>query len=266
MNFEPIFKPEAGVAGDGGGRSATFRFIGRVRKSRPWHLGPQEHPFYEMIVVVRGQQGVRIGGNTLRAGPGEVLLYPAGNAHEEWRATEAPLETLFVAFDWPAAPAEIPLRFGDDRGRLRVMAEWLHAERETRARSSTTVSGAILQCMLAECRALWERRDPDIVTALRLYVEQHIELSFALADLARAMGMSRHHLVRTYRALTGHTPMADVTRLRLERARDLILTTAIPLKEIAPRVGLTDVYRLCRLFRRHLDTTPGSLRKRNTPK
>jgi transcriptional regulator GlxA family with amidase domain len=47
----------------------------------------------------------------------------------------------------------------------------------------------------------------------------------------------------------------------VERARDLILSTSLPLKEIAPAVGLGDVFRLGKLFREQLGTTPAGLRR-----
>ena len=56
------------------------------------------------------------------------------------------------------------------------------------------------------------------------------------------------------------TPMAMVRQLRLHHARDLIMSTSRPLKEIAPLCGLGDVYNMTRVFRRELGYTPGSLR------
>jgi transcriptional regulator GlxA family with amidase domain len=61
--------------------------------------------------------------------------------------------------------------------------------------------------------------------------------------------------------LTGLTPMEDLRQLRLEAARDLLLTTDLPLKAIAPRTGLGDEYHLSRLFRRAFGIAPGALRR-----
>ena len=56
--------------------------------------------------------------------------------------------------------------------------------------------------------------------------------------------------------------MEDVRTLRVEYARELILTTNLPLKAIAPMAGMSSEYALSKVFRRVLGTTPGALRRR----
>jgi transcriptional regulator GlxA family with amidase domain len=56
--------------------------------------------------------------------------------------------------------------------------------------------------------------------------------------------------------------MEDVRMIRLEAARNLLLTTNLPLKAIAPRVGLGSEYHLSRLLRRHFDLGARELRRR----
>jgi AraC family transcriptional regulator of arabinose operon len=79
-------------------------------------------------------------------------------------------------------------------------------------------------------------------------------------DLARDAGMSKFHFIRRYRQMTGVTPMADVRSMRVQHARQLIIGTSLPLKEIAELAGQSDVYSLSRAFRQCLDITPSSLR------
>jgi transcriptional regulator GlxA family with amidase domain len=56
--------------------------------------------------------------------------------------------------------------------------------------------------------------------------------------------------------------MEDVRFLRIERARELIMTTNAPLKTIAEATGIANVYHLSHLFRQRLGTPPGALRSR----
>ncbi len=241
---------------------AVFNSVGRHVQAGSWHLGPQTHPFHELVVVLSGEQDTKICGTRVSARAGDILLYPAGCSHDEWSHKGSTLESIFIWFDWPGLATDAPFVFSDDRGRIRVMAEWLYAERKARTQSSRELSTAILHSVTAECASLWKPRERTLVDDVRRYVERHISEPITLADLAGELELSRYHLIRKYRQLTGQTPMADVTRLRVEHARNLILTTALPLKRIAPAVGLGDVYRMCRLFRKHLGITPGSLRRR----
>jgi len=55
--------------------------------------------------------------------------------------------------------------------------------------------------------------------------------------------------LREYERLCGLTPMADVRRIRLQQARNYILTSNDPLKVIATRVGLVSENHLSRLLK-----------------
>ena len=235
--------------------TAQFTSIGHLPALPDWHMARHSHAFHELIIVLRGQISVEIRGQTRHARAGELLWYPAGTAHREWTSDRAPAETLFISWRWRELPAAWPLQQPDTQGRNSEMARWLFADRETRS-----AGNPLLHAILAEYDRLATHKDDPLVTGIRAHIRQHLAERVTLTDLAKRVGLSKFHLVRRYRKLTGRTPMADARLLRLQTARDLLLTTALPLKEIAPRVGLGDVYRLCRLFRQHFQTTPGALR------
>ena len=58
--------------------------------------------------------------------------------------------------------------------------------------------------------------------------------------------------------------MEDLRLIRLTATRDLLLTTALTLKEIAPRCGLGDEFHLARLFSRHFKIPPGAVRRKRS--
>jgi transcriptional regulator GlxA family with amidase domain len=80
--------------------------------------------------------------------------------------------------------------------------------------------------------------------------------------LAARVGMSERNFVRRFRASTGHTPAASVQRLRLEAARQLLVTTALPIKRVAERCGFGSEETFRRTLLRHASTTPGDYRAR----
>ena len=238
--------------------TAQFLGIGHLAPQPTWQMPFHQHAHHELIVVLRGQISVEIRGETRQARGGELLLYPAGIAHHEWVNPRSPAETLFISWHWRELPESWPLQQADTNGRITEMARWLLADRETRS-----VGAPLLHAILAEYDRLATHRDDPIVAGIRTHIRQNLAEPIALDHLAAKAGLSKFHLVRRYKALTGRTPMEDARHIRLQTARDLLLTTALPLKEIAPRVGLGDAYRLCRLFRQYFQTTPGALRQRS---
>jgi len=200
----------------------------------------------------------------LVAGPGEVLWYPAGVAHAERIDARNPLEIYFLGFEWPDMPASIPRQLTDTADRLLPAARWLFDEREAPANLRDPMAEGCLRVILAELVRLSDATPDDLIVRLRNYMRTHLRDALTLDQLASVSKTSKYHLIRRYRALTGRTPMQDLRHLRLEAARDLLLTTSLPLKQIAPKIGLTDEYHLSRLFRRHFHITASQLRQRRT--
>ena len=98
---------------------------------------------------------------------------------------------------------------------------------------------------------------------IREYMRSRLKQKIYLADLAHQVGMSKFAFVRKYKRLSGRTPMQDLQRMRLNQARNMLLASGLPLKAIAPEVGLGDEYQLSKLFRRHFRLSPSELRMRS---
>jgi AraC-like DNA-binding protein len=234
--------------------------VGRHRQ-RAWHIPSHRHPFYEMIVIIRGAEGVRTDTQTARAETGEVLLFRPGEGHEEWVEGPEELDTCFIAFDAGVAASPWPSRVWDADGRLRILAAWLHDLRDENLPQAAATRSAFFTALLAEFHRLAHSRETPLVHRVRQFMRHHLGERLQLGDLAREAGLSRFYFVREYRRQTGMTPMEDLRRLRVCQARDLLLTSSLPLKAIAPMVGVEEERSLFRLFRRYLRVSPGEIRR-----
>lgn len=218
------------------------------------------HDFHEMIIILAGHQAAEVEGRVYHAQAGDALLYRAGVVHAEW--SDGPLHTAFLNFRCDSLPGDSPVHVVDRSGRLRWCAQWLLELRSEPG--SEPAARPVFQSLLGQWQASWTDPGPPLVRTLRQFMQDHLAEALTLADLAEIAAMSRFHLVRVYRRCTGLTPMADLRRLRLEAAERLILSTDLPLKAIAPRVGLRDVYHFARTFSRARGFPPSQLRRRAT--
>jgi len=82
---------------------------------------------------------------------------------------------------------------------------------------------------------------------------------------AKRMGVSESHLRRCFRAATGLPPRRYRIRAGLDRAGELLSTTALPIKQIAARVGYEDVHHFTKLFKQRFRVTPGAYRREMRP-
>ena len=85
----------------------------------------------------------------------------------------------------------------------------------------------------------------------------------SLEELARKAGMSTRSLTRQFRAATGISIHDYVTRLKLERGRDLMRNPALTLEAVAEQCGLGDARRLRRLWRQAFGDAPSRTRRKS---
>ncbi|KDV05362.1 AraC family transcriptional regulator [Aeromonas sp. HZM] len=84
---------------------------------------------------------------------------------------------------------------------------------------------------------------------------------WSVALLADQMACSVPHLHRLCQQVFGMGPMAWLTGLRMNKARQLLLYTNWPLAELAARVGYSDGANFANRFRRLTGQTPGAFRR-----
>jgi AraC-like DNA-binding protein len=107
------------------------------------------------------------------------------------------------------------------------------------------------------------RRHPAVARA-RAWLDAHAEKDVSVWTLAQLVGLSPYHLVRTFHLHVGMPPHRYQTVLRVLRARRL-LTSGVPIADVAHLTGFCDQSHLSRCFTQVLGTTPGRFRARERP-
>ncbi|KAA6462874.1 helix-turn-helix transcriptional regulator [Acidobacteria bacterium AB60] len=95
---------------------------------------------------------------------------------------------------------------------------------------------------------------------VRDFVDAGLAGKLTLEDLAASIHMSAYHFARTFKATTGETPHAYVTRLRVERAQELLRTSSSSMPAIARRVGFSSKSHFAAVFLRLTGLSPHRFR------
>jgi AraC family transcriptional regulator len=98
------------------------------------------------------------------------------------------------------------------------------------------------------------------VKRLLEFIEENLQASIHLHDLAGVAGVTVHELLRAFRAAFGTTPAQYVLDQRLGRARWMLRTTRFDITRIALETGFASHAHLTTQFRKRTGTTPSAFR------
>jgi LacI family transcriptional regulator len=102
--------------------------------------------------------------------------------------------------------------------------------------------------------------DPDLTAAVR-FIRDHAHQPLHVEDVLRQVRVSRRSLELKFRTVLRRGIAEELRRVHLERARQLLASTSLPVGEVAERAGFASVYYMSRIFRTQLNQTPTAYRR-----
>ncbi|AUG44180.1 AraC family transcriptional regulator [Pseudomonas chlororaphis] len=91
-------------------------------------------------------------------------------------------------------------------------------------------------------------------------MSEHLGAEFSLARLARLAELSEYHFSRMFKRATGLSPSQYFIRLRIVRARQLLLETRRSVIDVGLEVGYSSPSHFSQVFRREVGVTPSKFR------
>jgi AraC family transcriptional regulator len=214
---------------------------------------------------------------------GAISLVPAGNP-SRWRC-RGPRELLHIflapelvgrvaneAFDLDPTRLTLPPLDGMDLPQLRAAMEAVDAELTAAGAGGTLAAESLANVLAVQllrhilAPRQEERGSDGALPQLQLravldYIEEHLDVSPNLEQLAAITHRSPYHFSRQFKAATGLPPHQYVILRRVERAKQLLRAGGdLSLAEIAQRAGFSDQSQFSRHFKRIVGVTPRQFR------
>jgi two-component system, response regulator YesN len=101
----------------------------------------------------------------------------------------------------------------------------------------------------------------QVVDYMTGYIHEHYAEDLTLAELSEKLYISRNHLSIIFKNMTGETFNNYLTRVRIEKARELLLQRTMLVYEVAERVGYKNVPYFSTLFKKITGMNPTDLIK-----
>lgn len=103
--------------------------------------------------------------------------------------------------------------------------------------------------------------DKFMIRVLKIIDENYRKYNFGVSHLAEQTGMSRTHLTRKLKVLTGLTPAGLIHNIRLEKSAEMLKNNAGNITEISNSVGISNPSYFTKAFRNHFGVSPKKFTK-----
>jgi AraC-like DNA-binding protein len=238
-----------------------------------YEIGRTSPLFHLLLYTTKGQGRIRSTHSHCTVGGEEVLIIPAGTPFnykpyrgawsfvwfhlmemEQWaRLRERDLLVHSTTLGPPLEKSMVEfLHESHGTSLYSPRAAGLHAELlalyiERELRRISVWGGSDVQVRLDK---LWDEVNEDPAR------------TWSVEMMARELHVSAPHLHRLVQASTGTSPMKMVTRLRMERAQDLLIILACKISAVAEMVGYQNEFAFSVAFKRFSGVTPSEFRQR----
>ena len=237
---------------------------------------PHGRSDYQLIYIQKGQGDFTFNGKTVLLKKGTLIRYAPGEAQEYSYHSSCPTLAYWVHFSGTSIETL-----------LRRNGLWEDAVYELR--DNPTIAGAFTKLigemhfksynyLLLSCAYLvelivrlsrsrlcrtpqGEPRHEALFPAITLMHREYY-VSRTTEEYARLCGMSGYHFIRRFKECTGLPPHLYLTRIRLEKAKLLLLTTHLSVSEIAFSTGYDDPFYFSRLFKKYVGASPSDFKAR----
>lgn len=106
-----------------------------------------------------------------------------------------------------------------------------------------------------------EEQSNDAIAAAKAFIEANYAKNITLEDVSMEVNISSYYLSRVFKEGTGENFIDYLTKLRIEKAKELLSTTQYSMKEICMMSGYSDPNYFSKTFKKNVGVTPTEYRE-----
>ena len=246
----------AALTAAAGCAATVYHLPSSIRNDRSWEAAQDRLaawiarlPRPVGLMVCHDPRGQRVLEACRRAGvmvPEEVAVIGVDNDEPVCDVSDPPLSSVVLDFSsigYQAAHLLDQLMRGQKASSASVLLE----PRGVAARQSTDVLAMA---------------DRDLAEAVR-FIRAHACERISVDDVAAHVAISRTVLKRRFRTLLGRSVHEEIVRVRINRARELLAQTDMPIRQVAVKAGFEHQEYLGVVFKARTGATPAGYRRQS---
>ena len=231
--------------------------------SELWNDLPHSHPYLELVYYVNGRGKVKLPGESTVFSLCEAVLHPAAKRHQDEVITDRKKEVLCLWIECPELVFEKHIYLHDHDSMLKHAFEQIYREAKRENPEPRYLAYAIKILLITVLRLREQAvTGEQILDRTIEYLKDHYVERITLEKLAELEHISTSYLSRKFKQRTGVTVVTYINRLRVEKAQQLLMASALNINEIAYQTGFESSKYFYRVFKSITGESPANLRRK----
>jgi AraC-type DNA-binding domain-containing proteins len=103
----------------------------------------------------------------------------------------------------------------------------------------------------------------EIVSKIKYYIDFYYSSKISLEDIAHNVYLSQAYIIKLFKEEMGETPINYLIKVRINKAKELLLEGNLSIDEIIGMIGYTDVAHFSKIFKKYTGFSPSQYPKNN---
>ena len=238
-----------------------------------WERGRTLHE-WQLILLESGEGEVEFRASAFRAAAGSLIVLPPGSWHRYRPNPQTGWATDWIGFGGDLADRLIggagfgggTVRdFGAHAALRQVFATTAadllaYAERQPFA-AAAQVPALVAAILEAPSARTTGAAQAALVLRAQTHITDHLRETVDFEALAQSLGLTYRAFRYLFRKEVGLSPLHYQLERRLVRAKNLLASSDLPVREIADTLGFSSTWYFSHFFRRHARQSPAAYRK-----
>ncbi|MBT8044385.1 MAG: AraC family transcriptional regulator [Verrucomicrobiae bacterium] len=235
-----------------------------------YEINRDRFEYYGMEYIVSGACCLKLAGRKYELKAGSIFCYEPHQHHEIRNTGDVPLVKFFVDFSGREVPeiigapffeSTVPYQMSNLRD-MHALFLLMHETGKQGGRGCQRIIRQTLELIALQARFravdLQDASSGSFVTYEKAtsHIAQHYLEINSVTQMADACHVSPGHLSRVFKLFCDESPWQMLTRLKLNRAGELLLKGEHMIKEVAGTVGFEDPYHFSRVFKKYYGVSP----------
>ena len=262
----------------------SLLYVSHVRPNTNQHpriLHSHAHHL-ELLLICEGSSSFMIHNRRRDLQAGDMVIYNAGVVHDDLTGPDTAIAYYCVAVGDLQLPGIRENAMTEDdaacvypageyfpimKDLCEMMFRCLEREEDDAGNFCRGLLEALLTRALTVIRQqsgiLPEKTEDEDVLGVRIksYIDEHYQEPLTLQEIGKELNVSAYYMSHVFKRATGYSPIQYLLRRRLGEAQTLLISTDLPIAEIAGMVGFDTQNYFNAQFTRHVGVPPKQYRE-----